>query len=129
MKNTMNVIKKNTLDGINIRLQEAEEQISNLEDTVVESNQDDQMRGKKQNKTVQIENSLREFNDSTKCKKKILLQKSQKKKRKKGKENVCEETIAENFLNWEENRYPDPGGKEIPLQNQTKEVHIKIPTN
>ena len=82
MKNTMNVIKKNTLDGINRRLQEAEEQISNLEDTVVESNQDDQMRGKKQNKTVQTENSLREFNDSTKCKKNIITEIPEEKEKK-----------------------------------------------
>ena len=44
MMNAIN--EKNTLDGINRRLEEAEEQISNLEGRVTESNQAGQMREK-----------------------------------------------------------------------------------
>ena len=45
MKNSVVEIK-NTLNGINSRLEEAEEQISNLEDRVMESNQAEQGREK-----------------------------------------------------------------------------------
>lgn len=37
---------KNTLDGINSRLEEVEEQITNLEDRVMETNQAEQARKK-----------------------------------------------------------------------------------
>ena len=46
MKNIINEIK-NIPDGKNSRLEAAEEWISNLEDKVMESNQADQVRGKK----------------------------------------------------------------------------------
>ena len=46
MKKTINVIK-NTLDRINSRLEETEEQISDLEDRVMKSNQAAYVREKK----------------------------------------------------------------------------------
>jgi len=46
VKNIINEIK-NTLDGMNSRLEEAEEWISDLEDRLVGSNQAEQVREKK----------------------------------------------------------------------------------
>jgi len=38
--------------------------------------------------------------------------------------------IAENFPNLKkENRNPDPGGTEIPKQNQPKDVHTRTQSN
>ena len=51
---------KNTLDGINSRLEEAEEWIGDLEDRVMESNQAEQVRKKK---SMQNESRLREHSD------------------------------------------------------------------
>ena len=46
MKKTINEIK-NPLDGINSSLEEAEEQINNLESRVMEKNEAEQVREKK----------------------------------------------------------------------------------
>ena len=56
MKNSLTE-RRNTPEGMNSRLEEAEEQISDLEDRVMESNQ---VNSKKQNKN---ENRLRELSD------------------------------------------------------------------
>ena len=48
MKNTLE--KKNTLEGINSRLDDTEDQISNLEDKVVEITQTEQKKNKKERK-------------------------------------------------------------------------------
>ena len=61
-KHTLNEIES-TPDGINSRLEEAEEQISNLVDRVVESNQAEQLREKN---IMQNENRLRELSNTTK---------------------------------------------------------------
>ena len=52
---------KNTLEGINSRITEAEEQISELEDRMVE------IIAEKQNKEERIENSLIDLWDNIKC--------------------------------------------------------------
>ena len=58
MKNTT-IETKNKLDEINSRLEEAEEQISNLEYRVMESNQPEWRRGKKLCKRrTDLENSV-----------------------------------------------------------------------
>ena len=51
---------RNTLDGMNSRLKEAEERINDLEDRVMEKNQDEQKREKR---IMQNENRLRELSD------------------------------------------------------------------
>lgn len=63
MKNTINE-NKNTLNGINSRLEETGKWINNLEDRVKESNQAEHVREKK---VIQNENRLRELSDSIKC--------------------------------------------------------------
>ena len=62
MKNTINEIK-NTLDGINSRITEAEEQISDLEDRMVEFTAAEQNKEKRMKRT---EDSLRVLWDNIK---------------------------------------------------------------
>ena len=62
MKNSITEIK-NTLKGINSRLEEAEEQISDLKDRVRESSQAEQEREKI---IIKNENRLRELSDNIK---------------------------------------------------------------
>ena len=62
MKNTINEIK-NSLEGINSRITEAEEQISDLEDKIGEITTTEQNKGKRMKR---IEDSLRDFWDNIK---------------------------------------------------------------
>ena len=63
MNNTINEIK-NSLDGINSRITEEEERISDLEDKIVEITTAEQNKEKRMKK---IEDSLRDFWDNIKC--------------------------------------------------------------
>ena len=60
MNNTITEMK-NTLEGINSRITEAEEQISELEGRMVE------ITAEKQNKEERIENSVIDLWDNIKC--------------------------------------------------------------
>ena len=62
MKNTINEIG-NRIDGMNNRLEQVEEWISDLEDKTMESNEAEQMR---ERRIMQHENRLRELSDSFK---------------------------------------------------------------
>ena len=55
---------KNTLEGINSRITEAEEQISDLEDRMVEFTAEEQNKEKRMKR---IEDSLRDLWDNIKC--------------------------------------------------------------
>ena len=55
---------KNTLEGINIIISEAEEQISELEDKLVEITSEEQNKVKRMKRT---EDSLRDLWDNIKC--------------------------------------------------------------
>ena len=63
MNNTINVIK-NSLEGLNSRITEAEEQISDLEDKIVEITTPEQNKEKRMKR---IEYSLRDPWDNIKC--------------------------------------------------------------
>ena len=63
MNNTIYEIK-NSLEGINSRIIEAEEQISDLEDKIVEITASEQ---NKERRMKRIEDSLRDLWDNTKC--------------------------------------------------------------
>ena len=63
MNNTINEIK-NSLEGINSRITEAEERISDLEDKIVEMTTAGQNKEKKKKR---IKNSLRDLWDNIKC--------------------------------------------------------------
>ena len=89
-------------EGINSRINEAEEQISDLEDSVVE------FTAVEQNKEKRNEDSLRDLWDNIKHNIRIIGV-PEREKREKGPEKIFEEIIVENFPNM---------GKEIATQVQ-----------
>ena len=106
MNNTINEIK-NSLEGMNIRITEAEERISDLEDkrayiTTTEQNKEKRMK--------KIEESLRDLWDIKDTNIRIIRDQEEEEK-KKGCEKTFEEIIVEKFPNM---------GKEI--VNQVQEV-------
>ena len=111
MNNTMTEVKS-TPEGINNRITKAEEQISELEDKMVE------ITAKKQNKEKRmkrIEDRLRDLWDNIKCTNIQILEVPKEEEKKKGSEKISEEIIVENFPNM---------GKEI--VNQVQEAQ-KVP--
>ena len=97
---------KNTLEGINSRITEGEEWISDLEDrmvgfTVMEQNKEKRMK--------RNEDSLRDLWESMKCTNISTIGVPEGEEREKGPEKILEEIIVENFPNM---------GKEIATQVQ-----------
>ena len=113
MNNTVNEIK-NPLEGINSRITEAEEQISDLEDKIVEITTAEQNKEKRMKR---IEDSLRDLWDNIKHTKIQIIGVPEEEEKNKGNENekIFEEIITENFPNM---------GKEI--VNQVQEAQ-RIP--
>ena len=93
MNNTINEIK-NSLEGINSRITEAEEWISDLEDKIVELTTAEQNKEKRMKR---IEDSLRDFWDNIKCSNIRIIGVPEEEKKKKGTEKIFEEIIVENF--------------------------------
>ena len=96
---------KNTLEGINSRISEAE-WISDLEDrmvefTVMEQNKEERMK--------RNEDSLRDIWNNIKCNDIHMIGVPEGEEREKGPEKIFEEIIVKNFLNM---------GKEIATQVQ-----------
>ena len=100
--NTTITEKKTTLEGINSRITEAEEQISDLEDRMVEFTAVEQNKDKRMKRN---EDSLRELWD-IKCNN-IRIIWVPEEEREKGPEKTFEEIIVKNFPNV---------GKEIATQ-------------
>ena len=88
---------KNILEGINSRIPEAEEQISELEDKMVEITSEEQNKVKTMKRT---EDSLRDLWDNIKLTN-ILIIGVPEEEKKKGYEQIFEEITAENFPNME----------------------------
>ena len=107
MNNTINEIK-NSLEGINSRITEGEEQISDLEDKIVEITTTEQNKEKRMKR---IEDSLRDRWDNIKHTNIRIIAVSEEEEKKKGSEKIFEEIIVENFPTM---------GKEI--DNQVQEV-------
>ena len=95
MNNTINEIK-NSLEGINSRITEAEEQITDLENKIVEITTTEQ---NKETKMKRIEDSLRDLWDNIKWTNIRILGIPEGEEKKKGTEKIFEEIIVENFLN------------------------------
>ena len=103
---------KNTLEGINSRITEAEEQISDLEDRVVEFNAAEQ---KKEKRMKRNKDSQRNLWDNIKCNNNRIIGVPEGEEREKGPEKIFEEIIVENCPNM---------GKEIATQVQeVQQVH------
>ena len=107
MNNTINEIK-NSLEGINSRITEAEERINDLEDKIVEITTREQNKEKRMKR---IENSLRDLWDNIKHTNIRIIGVQEEEEKKKGTEKIFEEIIVENFPNM---------GKEI--VNQVEEI-------
>ena len=105
MNNTITEIK-NSLEGINSRITEAEEQRSEVEDRMVEITATEQSKEKRMKR---IEDSLRDLWDNIKRTNIRIIGVPGEDKKKKGSEKIFEEIISENFLNM---------GKEIVNQVQ-----------
>ena len=110
--NTINEIK-NSLEGINSTITEAEEWISDLEDKIVEITTAEQNKEKRMKR---IEDSLRDLWDNIKCTNIRIIWVPEEEEKKKGTEKIFDEIIVENFPNM---------GKEI--VNQVQEAQ-RIPT-
>ena len=95
---------KNTLEGISSRITEAEEQVSDLEDRMVEFTAVEQNKEKRMKRN---EDSLRDLWDNIKCINIRILGVPEGEE--KGPKKIFEDTIVENFPNM---------GKEIATQVQ-----------
>ena len=86
MNKTINEIK-NSLEGINSRITEAEEQISDLEDKIVEVTTTEQ---NKEKRIKRIEDSLRDLWDNIKCTNIRITGVPEEEEKKKGTEKIFE---------------------------------------
>ena len=89
---------KNALQGINSRITEAEERISDLEDRMVEITATEQNKEKRMKRN---EDSLRDLWDNIKCTNIHIIGVPEGEEREKGPEKIFEEIIVENSLIWE----------------------------
>ena len=105
LNNTINEIW-NSLEGINSRIIEAEERISDLEDNIVEITTTEQNKDKRMKR---IEDNLRELWDNIKHTNIWIIGAPEEEEKTKGTEKIFEEIIVENFPNM---------GKEIVTQVQ-----------
>ena len=105
MNNTVNEIY-NSVEGINTRITEAEERISDLEDKIVEITTAEQNKEKRVKRT---EDSLRDLWDNIKHANIRIIGVPKEEEKKKGTEKIFEEIIVENVPNM---------GKEIVNQVQ-----------
>ena len=108
--NTITEIK-NTLEGINSRISEAEKLISELEDKMVEITSKEQNKVKRMQRT---EDSLRDLCNNIKCTNIQIIGFTEEEEKKKEYEKIFEEIIVENFPNME---------KEIIKSKRHKESH------
>ena len=131
MNNTINEIK-NSLEGINTRITEAEERISDLEDKIVEISVTEQNKKKR---IKRIADSLRELWENIKRTNIRIIkvpEKEEKKKKKYFQKKIFEEMIVENFPNMGKERVNQ--GKEVqrvpyrinPRRNMLRHVLIKL---
>ena len=128
MNNTITEMKI-TLEGINSRITEAEEQISDLEDRMVEFTAVEQNEGKTMKRT---EDSLRDLWDNIKWNNIRIIRVPEGEEREKEPEKIFEEIIVENFPNMGEEiatqvqgaqRLP---GRINPRRNTPRHIVIKL---
>ena len=105
MNNTRNEIK-NSLEGINNRITEAEKRTNDLQDKIVEITTTEQNKEKRMKR---IEDSFRDIWDNIRCTTIRIIGFPEEEEKNKGREKIFEEIIIENFLNM---------GKEIVNQVQ-----------
>ena len=128
MNNTITEMK-NTWEGINSRITEAEERISDLENRMVEFPATEQNKKKRMKRN---EDSLRDLWDNIKRTNIFIIWVPEGEQRGKGPEKIFEEIIVENFPNTgkeiatqvqEAQRVP---GKINPWRNMSRHIVIKL---
>ena len=97
MNNTINEIK-NSLEGINSRITEAEEQISDLEDRMVEFTAAEQNKEKRKKR---IEDTLTDLWDNIKCTNLRIIGVPELEEEKKGLRKYLKRLQLKNSLIWE----------------------------
>ena len=117
---------KNTLEGINSRITEAEEQISEMEDRMVEITSVEQ---NKEKRMIRNEDSMRGLWDNIKCTNICIKGVPEGEEREKGSEKVFEEIIAENFLKMEKETVTQVQEVQSPRQDKHKQKHTKTHSN
>ena len=117
MNNTITEMKI-TLEGINSRITEAEERISDLEDRMVEFTAAEQNKEKRMKIN---EDSLRDLWDNIKCNKIHIIRVPEGEEREKGPEKIFEEIIVENFPNMGKEIATQVQGAQSPIQDKPKE--------
>ena len=128
MNNTITEMK-NTLEGINSRITEAEEWISDLEDRMVQFTATEQNKEKRMKRN---EDSLRDLWDNIKCTNILIIGVPEREAREKGPQKIFEEIIVEKFPNMgkeratqvqEVQRVP---GRINPSRNTPRHIVIKL---
>ena len=105
---------KNTLEGTNSRITEAEDRISEVEDRMVEINEAE----RKKRRIKRNEDNLRDLWDNVKCPNLQIIGVPEEEDKKKEHEKILEEIIVENLLKM---------GEEIAIQVQeTQRVPNRI---
>ena len=125
MNNTINEIK-NSLEGINSRITEAEERKSDLEDKIVELTTTEQNKEKRMKR---IEDSLRDFWDNIKCTNIRIIRVPEEEEKKKASEKIFEEIIVENFPNMGKEIVNQVQEEQSPIEDKSKEKHTKTHIN
>ena len=127
MNNAINEIK-NTPEATNSTIMEAKDRINEVKDRMVEINESER---KKEKRNKRNEDNLRHLWDNVKCPN-IRIIGIQEEDKKKGQENILEETIVENFPKMgkktatevqETQRVPN---RINPRQNTPKHILIKL---
>ena len=116
---------KNTLEGSKTRIFEAEEQISELEDKMVEITSEEQNKVKRMKRT---EGSLRDLWDNIKHTNIWIIGVPEEEEKKKGYEKIFEEIIVEILPNMKREIIKSKRLKS-PIQYKLKEKHTKTHTN
>ena len=120
---------KTTLEGINSRITNAGEWISDMEDRMVEFTASEQNKEKRMKRN---EDSLRDLWDSIKCTSIRIIGVPEREEREKGPKKIFEEIIVENFPNMgkeivsqvqEVQRVP---GRINPRKNTPRHIVIKL---
>ena len=117
---------KNTLEGTKSRINQAEEQISEQEERMVEITAAEQNKDKRMKRN---EDSLRDLQDNIKCTTIHIIWVQEGKEREKGPEKIHEEIIAENFLNIRKESVTQVYKVQSPIQDKPKDKHIKTHVN
>ena len=125
MNNTITEMKT-TLEGINSRITEAEERISDLEDRMVEFTAAEQTKEKRMKRN---EDSLRDLWDNNKHNNIRIIGVPEGEEREKGPEKIFEEIIVKTFPNMGKEIATQVQEAQRAIQDKPKEKHTKTHSN